>query len=81
MPVLLITNNIIMTYKALHSMKTRKKGKKENMTIKLDISKAYDRVEWSYMKNMMRKFGFNEDWISKIMTYVTMISYAMLING
>lgn len=41
----LITDNIIMAYKALHSIKVRQQGKDGNMAIKLDISKTYDRVE------------------------------------
>lgn len=44
-PRWLITDNIIVTYEALHMMKTRKKDRKWHMAIKLDISKAYDKVE------------------------------------
>ena len=51
------------------------------MAIKLDMSKAYNRVEWAYLKSMMRKLGFNEKWISLIMMCVTMVSYSVLING
>lgn len=60
----LITNNIIMAYEIVYSMKTRKKGHKGNMTIKLDISKAYNKkLEWSFLETMMRKLGFEEAWI------------------
>lgn len=48
MPERLIIDNVIMAYEALHTMKTRKKGQKGNMAIELDISKAYNKVEWSY---------------------------------
>lgn len=43
-PGRLITDNIIVAYETLHSMKTRKNGKVGNMTLQIDISKAYDRV-------------------------------------
>lgn len=43
--VSLIIDNVIVAYETLHFMKTRHKGKDGDMTLKLDISKAYDRIE------------------------------------
>ena len=51
------------------------------MAIKLDMSKAYDRVEWGYLENIMIKMGFNERWIGLIMACVKTVSYSILING
>ena len=45
-PGRLITNNVLVAYKMLHTMHSRKKGKKGSLALKLDISKAYDQVEW-----------------------------------
>ena len=45
MPGRLITNNVIVTYEALHSMHVKKKGKTGSLALKLDVNKAYDRVE------------------------------------
>ena len=41
----LITNNTIVAFEVLHKMRNRRRGKRGHMAIKLDISKAYDRVE------------------------------------
>lgn len=62
-----------MAYEALHFTKTRKKGHNGNMAIKLDISKEYDRLEWSFLEVMMRKLGFNEAWIARIMCFYSLI--------
>lgn len=51
------------------------------MAIKLDTSKAYDKVEWPFLKSVMRRMGFKEKWISLVMTCVTTVSYSILING
>ncbi|XP_042944638.1 uncharacterized protein LOC122278523 [Carya illinoinensis] len=44
-----ITYNILVAYETLHSMTTRMQGKTGYMAFKLDMSKAYDRVEWSFL--------------------------------
>ena len=45
----LITDNVLVAFETLHTMHSRKKGKTGSMALKLDISKAYDRVEWHFL--------------------------------
>jgi hypothetical protein len=49
--------------------------------IKLDMSKAYDRVEWCFLSQMMRKMGFVELWIDLIMKCVSIVKYQVKVNG
>jgi hypothetical protein len=80
-PVRLIIDNTIVAFEALHTMDVKLKGRKGYMTLKLDISKAYDRVEWDYLEAIMLKLGFDERWVPLIMTCVRFVSYSILING
>lgn len=75
-----ITNNILVS-SALHTMDSRLKGKKSYMAIKLDMSKAYDIVEWAFLEEIMRRLGFAEWWISMLMTCVRSATYFVLVNG
>ena len=80
-PGRLITDNVLVAYETLHSMHCRKTGKKGMLALKLDISKAYDRVEWAFLKKMMSKLGFPDVWIKRIMTCVSTPSFSVCING
>ena len=51
------------------------------MAIKLDMSKTYNKVEWSLLESMMEKLSFNKRWITLMMLCVTIVSYSILING
>lgn len=51
------------------------------MSLKLDISEAYDRVEWHFLEQVIEKMGFGVEWIQKIMGCITLVSFAILING
>jgi hypothetical protein len=77
----LISDNIIVAYETLHSMHTRMWSKVGYMGIKLDMSKTYDKVEWSFFEAVMCKMEFLERWIKLIMDYVNTVSYTILVNG
>ncbi|KAL0012535.1 hypothetical protein SO802_007643 [Lithocarpus litseifolius] len=62
-------------------MHGRKKGKTRSLALKLDISKAYDLVEWDFLRGIMTKLGFPEVWINWVMTCITTPTFSVLING
>ena len=56
----LITDNISIAFESLHHRKTNCTGKKGFMAVKLDMSKGYDRVEWSFLEKILLKLGFQD---------------------
>ena len=45
-PGRLITNNIMVAYETMHYLKRKTHGREGYTTLKIDVSKAYDRIEW-----------------------------------
>jgi hypothetical protein len=79
LPGHLITDNVLVTYEILHTVHSWMWSKTGYIGIKLDMSKAYDMVEW--LKNVMEKMEFPDKWIRLIMECVNTITYSILING
>ncbi|KAA3467432.1 reverse transcriptase [Gossypium australe] len=80
-PERLISDNVLIAYEVLHSLKMKKSGKKGNFALKLDMSKAYDRIEWDFLAGMMKHLGFHDDWVVLIMRCVCSVSYFVCLNG
>ena len=49
--------------------------------IKIDLSKAYDRVSWTYLRVILSKLGFAGNFITWIMSSLSSVSFSLLING
>ncbi|KAK3219037.1 hypothetical protein Dsin_013007 [Dipteronia sinensis] len=74
-----ITNNAMIGFECLHALRT-KKQKRGSLALKLDMSKAYDRVEWDFVLRVMRRLGFPERWITQVMGCVKNVTFSFLIN-
>ena len=55
----LITDNALVAFETMHQINLKKSGAKREMTLKLDMSKAYDRIEWACLEKIMEKLGFH----------------------
>ncbi|KAK3230772.1 hypothetical protein Dsin_002653 [Dipteronia sinensis] len=68
-----IFDNVIVAFEALHSLGNRKKGGKGFAALKLDMSKAYDIIEWGFVETIFRKLGFPNRWVDLIMDYISTV--------
>jgi hypothetical protein len=80
-PGRMITDNVLLAYELTHHLNSKRKGAVGVAAIKLDMSKAYDRVEWPFLKMMMLKLGFHEKWVKMVMTCVCSVSYRIKVNA
>ncbi|XP_075659272.1 uncharacterized protein LOC142629188 [Castanea sativa] len=77
----LITDNVLVAHEIMNHISRKRKGKCGEMALKLDMSKAYDRVEWSCLQQIMAKLRFHEEWIRLVMRCVSSVTYAVRVNG
>lgn len=72
-------DNAIIVQELVHSM-SRKKGTEATMAIKIDLEKAYDCLEWSFIRDTLKLFNFPNHLTSLIMSCVSTSSISMLFN-
>ena len=51
------------------------------MLLKIDLSKAFDKLSWSYIHQMLSAFGFNPTQIQWIMSLISSLIYSIFLNG
>ncbi|KAM6552325.1 hypothetical protein CsatB_002133 [Cannabis sativa] len=51
------------------------------MAIKIDMLKAYDRMEWVFLRRVLEAFGFCDAFVNLVMQCVSTVSYSVLLNG
>ncbi|GAA0142298.1 hypothetical protein LIER_03230 [Lithospermum erythrorhizon] len=81
LPGRIISDNILIDHEVLRHMKHKTSRKRSSMELKLDMSKAYDRVEWKFLEAIMLKFGFCRTRVDWTMCFVSTVSYSFLLNG
>jgi len=54
-----ILDNLMVAIEVLYFLKTKTRGEDIYVAIKLDISKAYDHMDWDYLRSSLNKTGFH----------------------
>ncbi|KAA3483070.1 reverse transcriptase [Gossypium australe] len=80
-PGRMIHDNILIAHELLHYHQNTRYNSNKGCVIKLDMSKAYDRVEWNFIEEVMRRMWFAHQWIDKIMGCVCSVKYLIKCNN
>jgi hypothetical protein len=77
----LIMDNALVAFECLHFIEHNTNTEKNFCAYKLDLSKAYERVDWDFLKKVMQRLGFSHQWVDWIMSCVTSVRYQVKFNG
>ena len=73
-------DNAIVVQEIIHTM-GRAKGKGGYMALKIDLEKAYDKLEWSFIRDTLLLYKFPSHLVSLIMSCVSSSTISVLFNG
>ncbi|XP_074282891.1 uncharacterized protein LOC141607441 [Silene latifolia] len=76
-----IGDNVLLAHEAIQNINKHTSGSCGRFAFKADMSKAYDRIRWDFLKRTLSCFGFPSFLINLIMNVVSTVSYEVLVNG
>ncbi|CAN1279753.1 Uncharacterized mitochondrial protein AtMg00310 [Linum perenne] len=76
-----ITDNILIAHELIHHLQSYVAGGQHFMAVKVDMEKAYDRVEWDFLFPLLHILGFRQDWISLVHSCLSSATMEVLLNG
>ena len=74
-----IQDNIMLVHELAQSLDQDIRG--SNVIIKLDMEKAFDRIEWRSIAEVLRRFGFATTVINLVDVCVKENHFSLLVNG
>lgn len=77
----LIADNALIALEIFLSMKHNFRGRRGLIPVKFDMSKAYNKVKWEFLKCLLLKLGFPERCLKLIIDCVSSIRYLFVVNG
>ncbi|VFQ73486.1 unnamed protein product [Cuscuta campestris] len=74
-----IMDQILITKEMVHHINRKARG--GNLIVKLDMAKAFDKLKWSYLLDILKAFGFSPQFIQMVNNLLASSKYSILING
>ncbi|WKA07960.1 hypothetical protein VitviT2T_025728 [Vitis vinifera] len=68
-----ITDSILIAHEVLHFLKRKREGRIGYAALKIDISKAYDKLEWNYLFAVLEAMGFSLKWLEWMRMVVALL--------
>lgn len=75
-----ITDNLVVAFENFHSMNGNNVSD-GYMALKLDMAKVYDKVKWSFLRNIKLQLGCRCSWVEIVVSFVQSTTYSFVING
>lgn len=80
-PGRMITDNATIAFECFHKIQHSRNSHNTHCAYKLDLAKAYDRVDWRFLEGTLEKCGFSQKWINWVMQCVRSVRYSVRFNG
>ncbi|KAL9674087.1 hypothetical protein QQ045_030357 [Rhodiola kirilowii] len=77
----LLTDNILIAQEVTHYVHSISKQKQVYGLLKLDMAKAYDKIEWDFLELILLQLGFSSVWVQRVLHYVKTAHYCLRINS
>ncbi|PKU78425.1 integrator complex subunit 11 [Dendrobium catenatum] len=74
-----ISDNVLLAQELVNDINTKVSG--GNIIFKLDITKAYDNLDWNFLFKVLSLFGFSQDFILLVKNSVDNCFFSVIING
>ncbi|KAL0317839.1 UNVERIFIED_CONTAM: hypothetical protein Sangu_2198200 [Sesamum angustifolium] len=78
-PGRLLSDNVLLAQELIHSLESRRPD--ANVVFKLDMAKAYDRVSWEFLYQVLQRKGFPQRWIGLVANAISHCWFSVLVNG
>ncbi|KAK4382070.1 hypothetical protein Sango_2907200 [Sesamum angolense] len=78
-PGRLLSDNVLLAQELIHFLESR--WPDANVVFKLDMAKAYDRVSWEFLYQILQRKGFPQRWIGLVANAISNCWFSVLVNG